>query len=110
MKHEADGFTLVEIMIVVAIVGMLAVMASPSFFRTRELTNNSVCINNLRILVTAKTMFTFEERKADGDPVAGIDLDPYLKRPFEDMPEPAGGAYDLRPVGLDPLCTFGHIY
>ncbi len=110
MKRTQDGFTLLEIMIVVAIVGMLAVMASPSFLRTRDLTNNSVCINNLRILVTAKNMFAFDAGRKHNDPVEAHDVNPYLKHPFDQMKEPAGGDYDLRPIGHDPLCTVGHVY
>lgn len=110
MEKRPNGFTLVEIMIVVAIIGMLAVMASPSFLRSRDLTNASICINNLRLLVTAKAMFAVEGRRQHGDLVAADDVNPYLKRPFEQMNEPAGGQYDLQPVGHDPLCTMGHVY
>lgn len=110
MKQRQHGFTLVEIMIVVAIVGLLATLAMPSFMRARETNNNSMCINNLRVLATAKTILTFEHRLGDGDTVEEEDINLYLKRPFSAMVEPTGGEYDLQPVPLTPLCTAGHVY
>lgn len=108
--HHRNGFTLLEIMLVVSIIGMLAVIVYPAFFKNREAARFSLCVSNLRILATAKAIFALEERRGNGDPVVAANVNPYLKRPFEQMDEPAGGIYDLQPVGLDPLCTIGHVY
>jgi prepilin-type N-terminal cleavage/methylation domain-containing protein len=54
MKKMQKGFTLVEIMIVVAIIGLLAAIAIPSFMKSRLASRTSTCINNLRQLDGAK--------------------------------------------------------
>jgi len=107
--HEktARGFTSVEIMIFVAIIGMLVPMAMPAFVRARDNSQEAVCINNLRMIETAKVQHALDVKKQNGDAVAGADLDPYLKTAFDDMNEPSGFVYVVGDVGLDPICTYG---
>ena len=59
MRRKA-GFTLVEIMIVVAIIGLLAAIAIPSFLKARESARRNACINNLRQLDGAKDQYALE--------------------------------------------------
>lgn len=59
MKNR--GFTLVEIMIVVAIIGLLAAIAIPSFMRARTTSQQNGCINNLRQIEAAKDQYALEK-------------------------------------------------
>ena len=59
---RATGFTLVEIMIVVAIIGLLATIAIPNFVRARLKAQQSACINNLRQIEGAKQTWALENR------------------------------------------------
>jgi prepilin-type N-terminal cleavage/methylation domain-containing protein len=74
------GFTLVEIMIVVAIIGMLAAIAIPNFVRARATSQQNACINNLRLIDSAKQQWALEQHQgATSSPSAsGSDLQPYL--------------------------------
>jgi prepilin-type N-terminal cleavage/methylation domain-containing protein len=82
------GFTLVEIMIVVAIIGMLAAIAIPNFVRARTTAQMNACINNLRQLDGAIQQFALENKKAATDAVVLTDCTPYLKNA---VVCPAGG-------------------
>lgn len=96
------GFTLVEIMIVVGIIGLLAVIAIPSFQKARATSQRNACMNNMRVIEAAKERWAFAYMKNDGDAVRWSDIDPYLKK----RPEcPAGGEYDEMEIGAPIYCT-----
>jgi prepilin-type N-terminal cleavage/methylation domain-containing protein len=73
------GFTLVEIMIVVAIIGLLAAIAIPNFVRARESAQLNSIANNLRILEGAKEQYALENKLATSFTVTEDMLLPYLK-------------------------------
>ena len=97
------GFTLVEIMIVVAIISLLALLAVPAWASARERAITAQCLNNLRQLSSAKDQFQLERNNQV--PTSMADMTPeYIKR----VPTcPAGGIYQFAFPNLNPLCTIG---
>ncbi len=65
--NNKSGFTLVEIMIVVAIIGLVAAIAVPNFVRARTLSRKNTCIANLRQIENAKLVWANEEKKSGHD-------------------------------------------
>ena len=106
--QRKSGFTLVEIMIVVAIIGLLAAIAIPNFVKAHTKAQQNACINNLRQLDGAKAQWALENKKVDTDTVANSDISPYLKGSV--MPEcPAAGSYTVTTVAAAPTCSVaGH--
>ncbi len=74
------GFTLVEIMIVVAIIALLAAIAVPGFLRSRKRSQASRIINDLRLIDSAVDQYAIETSKKTGDPVGTADWTNYLKK------------------------------
>jgi prepilin-type N-terminal cleavage/methylation domain-containing protein len=74
-----QAFTLVEIMIVVAIIALLASIAVPGFLRARKRSQASRIINDLRLIDGALDMYAIENNKASGNPVNVADWTKYLK-------------------------------
>src|SRR5882672_9851590 len=80
-KHSrAAGFTLVEIMIVVAIIGLLATIAIPNFVRARLKAQQNACINNLRQIDGAKQTWALENKAAQNVVPSVANIQPYLGR------------------------------
>ena len=77
--NRRAGFTLVEIMIVVAIIGLLAAIAIPNFVKARENAQLNSIINNLRIIEGAKDQWALENKKGTGDTTDLTTISDYLK-------------------------------
>ena len=78
--RRRQGFTLVEIMIVVAIIALLASIAVPGFLRARKRSQASRIINDLRLIDSAIDQYAIENNKKTGDPVGTTDWTAYMKR------------------------------
>ena len=104
------GFTLVEIMIVVAIIGLLAAIAIPNFVKARATSQANACINNLRQIDGAAQQWALEKGQSTGAALSYPgDLTPYIKLNSASSipPCPAGGSYNVTSVGAIPTCSLG---
>jgi prepilin-type N-terminal cleavage/methylation domain-containing protein len=98
---KTQGFTLVEIMIVVAIIGLLAAIAIPNFMKSRTTSQQNACINNLRLIDSAKQQWALEQKQAPTATPQGTDLQAYLGR---------GSAGELPSCPVDPQSSFTTSY
>jgi len=101
---QRGGFTLLEIMIVVTIIGLLAAIAIPNFVRARKKTQQNHCVNNLRQVDGAKHQWALENRKTDADTPSEDELKFYVQRSL--FPTcPTSGTYTIGAVATDPICS-----
>ena len=106
IRTGKEGFTLVEIMIVVGIMGLLAAIAIPNYAEARSTTQRRVCISNLQQIEGAIQRWALEMQKDEGQAVSYGDIRGYLKGA---VVCPAGGtgfedSYVLTTVEAAPTC------
>lgn len=108
IRHSRDtGFTLVEIMIVVAIIGLLCAIAIPNFVRARETSQADACISNLRQLDAGVQEWALENNRGPNSSVTLDNVKPYVGRVIGgQLPHcPAGGTYAVTDVSSRPTCS-----
>ena len=106
-RRARYGFTLVEILIVILIIGMLLAIAVPQFFKSREAAYARGCQHNLKQILGAKERWGMEFNMGAGDTPIWANLVPaYIKK----QPEcPAGGGYTIGSMDQLPLCAIGGV-
>lgn len=98
------GFTLLEIMIVVAIIGLIIAIALPNFAKARNSSRVKACISNLRAVEAAKNIWAIENQKLGTVIPTQADITPYLSD--KRMPMcPGGGTYRIKRVDKNPSCS-----
>ena len=102
MTTSKKGFTLVEIMIVVAIIGLLAAIAIPSFMKARTTSQQKACINNLRQIESGKEQWALAAKLSEGTASVVSEVNAYIKK----TPVcPGGGTYTYNAIGTDAICS-----
>jgi len=106
--RKSKGFTLVEIMIVVLIIGILLAIAVPNFIKARESSRKQTCIANLKQIDSAKEQCAMENKWDTAHACDFSDLVPTYVKTLPDCP--SGGTYTVAGIGTAPSCTVtGHV-
>jgi len=106
IERRANAFTIIELLIVVAIMGVLLMMALPNFYRMRLTTRKAICLNNLRQIEGAVDRWVFENDINEGYVVTSsdeADIYSYLRSGLPVCP--SGGEYTISVVGSYPQVT-----
>jgi prepilin-type N-terminal cleavage/methylation domain-containing protein len=103
-RSSRRAFTLIELVVVCVFIGLLAVIAVPSFIKARANAQKRACIANLRAVDSAKQMWLSDNRKASTVVPTAANLAPYFGKKV--MPVcPGGGTYNIKQGGSLPTCS-----
>ncbi len=115
LSKNRGGFTLVEIMIVVAIIALLAAIAVPNFLRARKRSQATRILEDMRMIDGAKDQYAIENNLAGNDTVSAAQLAPFVKQgtPLagklagNDNTDLIGGAITLGNIDTLPVISMG---
>ncbi|MDD5681186.1 MAG: prepilin-type N-terminal cleavage/methylation domain-containing protein [Candidatus Omnitrophica bacterium] len=99
-RHD-NAFSLVEILIVVAVIGIISAIALPNFFTSKATADRNACIANLGHLRSAVDMWALDTNAAAGVQPMSSDLVPAYIRTW---PKCLNSSYAIPAVGADPAC------
>ena len=102
-RSNKSAFTLVEIMIVVAIIGLLAALAVPGFVKARNQSQGRRIINDARQMDAAIDQWALEKGKKDNDAVVTTEASSYLKNSTWNVNDLLGNPYTMGPVGASQV-------
>lgn len=91
--------------VLVSIVAMLAAIAIPNFLRARDMSQQTACVANMKMLQAAKERVLADKGYKPGTPISEQEVSGALGRPFSSVRCPKGGTYTLSPAGQDPVCS-----
>ena len=116
LTRNRGGFTLVEIMIVVAIIALLAAIAVPNFLRARKRSQATRILEDLRMIDSAIDQYAIETNKTTGNAVNWSDVQSYLKQGTQlwnsggsDMLGNTFGSFSVDTIPVVPTATFAKL-
>ena len=98
-----SGFTLVELMVVVALIGVLATLAMPSFVKIRKQSQGKRIVNDARVVDTAGDAWAMENNRTDGDPIDPVGIAAYAKSGKLRTIDVLGNPYTIGRVGTNQV-------
>jgi prepilin-type N-terminal cleavage/methylation domain-containing protein len=106
VHSRQEGLALIELAIVVAVLGVMAMIALPNLFSARKTAEEKVCIANLNSIKHAKEKWGFDEKKGDDEIPSYSDIKPYLSKTQTQNICPIGGKYTLGSLSENPSCEY----
>jgi general secretion pathway protein G len=114
-RKTLSGFTMIEVVIVLAIISIIVAIAAPTWLRQRENARGVACQENLAKIAHAKEQYAMEFHISNGGTI--IYPDDLISPPGTTGPNqgflkvvprcPANGVYSANPIGVDPTCSIG---
>ena len=98
-----SGFTLVELMVVVALIGVLATLAMPSFVKIRKQSQGKRIVNDARVVDTAVDAWAMENNRTDGDVIDTVGIAAYAKAGRLRTIDVLGNPYAIGRVGTNQV-------
>jgi prepilin-type N-terminal cleavage/methylation domain-containing protein len=104
LKRTRKGFTLIEILIVVLIIGILLAIAVPNFMKARATSRTKACVSNMRQIDSAKQQWAMDNNQVGSATPAAADVLPYLNAAVMPTCPEGSTAYVLGSVDTKQVC------